>query len=147
MSLVSQEMFRLSRLFPSLNCVTNPYTCWVGGRVITAVSGQSITDIMRNTSLSALDAMEKCLTWGHLAPTALDSLSYCRNITTDTLVLLTMPDIFIAGNQPDYMARKTEIHGHSVLLVAVPKFSRTESLVKINLKRLTCSLVSFETHL
>ena len=91
--------------------------------------------------------MEKCLTWGHLAPTALSSLGYCPNTSTDNLVLLTMPDIFIAGNQPRYMARRTEIHGHSVLLVAVPKFSKSESLVRINLKQLTCRLVTFKTYL
>ena len=60
--------------------------------------------------------MERCLTWGHLAPTALDTLGYSPNTDTDCLVLLTMPDVFIAGNQPRYMARKTEIHGHQVLL-------------------------------
>ena len=91
--------------------------------------------------------MEKCLTWGHLAPTALSSLGYCPNTSTDNLVLLTMPDIFIAGNQPRYMARRTEIHGHSVLLVAVPKFSKSESLVRINLKQLRSQLISFKADL
>ena len=51
MSLVSQEMFRLSRLFPSLNCVTNPYTCCLAGLTITTVSGQSVTDLLRNSRL------------------------------------------------------------------------------------------------
>ena len=144
---LNKEMFRLAGLFPSLNCVTNPYTCLVSGRVVTAVSGETITDMVRNSSLGPLEAMEKCLTWGHLAPTALDSVRYREKITTDTLVLLTMPDIFIAGNQPEYMVRKTEIHDHPVLLVAVPKFSMTESLVRINLNRLTSKLVSFKTQL
>ena len=96
---------------------------------------------------SPLVAMEKCLLWGHLAPTSPPARFTSGEDDTDPLVLLTMPDIFIAGNQPRYMARRTEIHGHSVLLVAVPKFSKSESLVRINLKHLTCRLVTFKTYL
>ena len=96
--------------------------------------------------------MEKCLLWGHLAPIT-PSITSCLQSDTDTeppmdpLVLLTMPDIFIAGNQPGYQATKTRIHGHPVLLVAVPRFSQTESLVRINLKTLTTRLVRFNADL
>lgn len=91
--------------------------------------------------------MEKCLAWGHLAPTAPDTLGCFPYTDTDPFVLQSLPDVFIAGNQPRYMARKTEIHGHSVLLVAVPKFSQSESLVRINLKQLRSQLISFKADL
>ena len=100
--------------------------------------------------------MEKCLLWGHLAPITPSILTYNRHFqqsetdtepTMDPLVLLTMPDIFIAGNQPGYQATKTRIHGHPVLLVAVPRFCQTESLVRINLKTLTTRLVRFNADL
>ena len=91
--------------------------------------------------------MEKCLAWGHLAPTAPDTLGCFPYTNTDPFVLQSFPDVFIAGNQPSYMARRTKVHGHSVLLVAVPKFSKSESLVRINLKHLTCRLVTFKTYL
>lgn len=71
--------------------------------------------------------MEKCLLWGHLAPTTEAAPRSCHQVgseifftiflvkyfqaaqaepdtTTDPLVLLSMPDIFIAGNQPEYQA-------------------------------------------
>ena len=59
-----------------------------------------------------LIAMEKCLLWGHLAPITPSILTYKQsqqsdtetNTSMDPLVLLTMPDIFIAGNQPRYQA-------------------------------------------
>ena len=56
-----------------------------------------------------LVAMEKCLLWGHLAPITPSILPYHQTDTDteptmDPLVLLTMPDIFIAGNQPRYQA-------------------------------------------
>ena len=38
-------------MFPNLNCVPNPHTCSLGGRVITTVSGANITDILSNTNL------------------------------------------------------------------------------------------------
>ena len=99
--------------------------------------------------------MEKCLLWGHLAPITPSILTYNKLQQTETdtdtsmdpLVLLTMPDIFIAGNQPGYRATKTRIHGHPVLLVAVPRFSQTESLVRINLATLTTRLVRFNADL
>ena len=99
--------------------------------------------------------MEKCLLWGHLAPITPSILTYKQsqqsdtetNTSMDPLVLLTMPDIFIAGNQPRYQATKTRIHGHPVLLVAVPRFSQTESLVRINLATLTTRLVRFNADL
>ena len=89
--------------------------------------------------------MEKCLQWGHLAPTSPDTLGCFPYTHTDPFVLQAMPDVFIAGNQPNYMARKANIYGRSVLLVSVPKFSQSESLVRINLKQLKSRLISFKT--
>ena len=37
--------------FPTLATVTNPYTCSLAGRLIITVAGQTITDILRNSSI------------------------------------------------------------------------------------------------
>ena len=89
--------------------------------------------------------MERCLQWGHLAPTSPDTVGCFPYTNSDPFVLSAIPDIFIAGNQARYMARKANISGRSVLLVAVPKFSQSESLVRINLKQLKSRLISFKT--
>ena len=89
--------------------------------------------------------MERCLQWCHLAPTSPDTLASFPYTHTDPLVLQAIPDVFIAGNQPEYMARRATVYGRSVLLVAVPKFSESESLVRINLKQLRSRLISFKT--
>ena len=145
-----KNYLRYAGLFPTLNTVTNPYTFSLAGRIITTVAGQTITDVMRYSSIrNPLLAMEKCLMWGHLAPASPSNI--CSRVTNDPdtevkmdpLVLLTMPDIFIAGNQPGYQASKVHIHGHPVLLLAVPRFSQTESLVRINLETLKAQLVRF----
>ena len=36
---------------PTLATVTNPYTCSLAGRLIITVAGQTITDILRNSSI------------------------------------------------------------------------------------------------
>ena len=42
---------RQAGLFPTLSTVTNPYTCSLAGRLIITVAGETITDIMRNSSI------------------------------------------------------------------------------------------------
>jgi len=137
-------MFPQAGLFPTLQSVTNPYSMQVAGRNFLVVSGQTITDILRNsTLLGPLEAMAKCLEWAHVAPTAPDTLGCYPYTEEDPHILTSLPDVFVAGNQDRFGAKKVVLSGHSVLLVSVPKFSATTSLVKINLKSLTCQLLSF----
>ena len=44
-------MFRRAGLYPTLACVTNPYSCALAGTSILTVSGQTITDILRNSTI------------------------------------------------------------------------------------------------
>lgn len=90
-----------------------------------------------------ITAMEQCLRWGHLAPTAPDTLGCYPYTETDPHILAALPDVFIAGNMKEFAARKVEVQGRAVLLVSVPKFSESSSVVRINLKELQCQLVSF----
>jgi len=141
-------MFRNAGLYPTLSCVTNPYSCTLAGRSIMSVSGQTIMDILRNSTIEdGLTVMEKCLMWGHIAPTAPDTLGCYPYTETDPHILQSLPDIFIAGNMTEYGTKTIEINGHSVLLVSVPKFSSTKSLVKINLKELKCQTICFDTEM
>ena len=45
---------RQSGPYPSLACVTNPYTCTLAGRTIMVVSGQTIADILRNSTIKVI---------------------------------------------------------------------------------------------
>merc|ERR1712142_1320163 len=87
--------------------------------------------------------MAKGLEGAHGAPTAPDPLGCYPYTEEDPHILTSLPDVFVAGNQDRFGAKKVVLSGHSVLLVSVPKFSATTSLVKINLKSLTCQLLSF----
>jgi len=141
-------MFPQAGLMPTLQTVTNPYSMQIGGREFLIVSGQTITDILRNSTIeSPLDAMHKCLEWAHVAPTSPDTLGCYPYTEEDPHILTSLPDIFIAGNQPQYGAKKGFINGHEVLLVAVPKFSDSKIMVKISLPKLTCQVLSFDVEL
>lgn len=138
-------MFRRAGLLPTLACVTNPYSCALAGRSILTVSGQTIADILRNSTIKdGVTAMEQCLRWGHIAPTAPDTLGCYPYTETDPHILASLPDVFIAGNMKEFASKKIDIRGHSVLLVSAPKFSQTSCLVKIDLKELKCQLISFD---
>lgn len=63
--------------------VTNPYECEVGGRVLLGTSGQNVENVSRCSTLqNPLDVLQKLCEWGHLAPTAPDTL--CESLLTDT---------------------------------------------------------------
>lgn len=103
---------------------------------------------MRNSDITeGITAMEKCMRWGHVAPTAPDTLGCYPYTESDPHILTTLPDIFIAGNMEKFITKTVDINGHQVLLVSVPKFSSSKSIVKINLKQLECQLVSFDTEM
>ena len=95
--------------------------------------------------------MEALLRWGHLAPTAPDTLP-CHPFSegNDPLLLRQpaaqhqeggIPHIFFAGNQSQLEAREVRIEGtdnsdNSVLLLSVPRFAQSGGL---------CAMVNLRT--
>jgi len=141
-------MFPQAGLYPTLQSVSNPYSLEIGGRNIMVTSGQTITDILRNSNLSGpLEAMEKCLVWGHLAPTTPDTLGLYPYSDQDPHIMTGMPDVFVCGNQSSYGTKQVKIGEHEVLLVALPKFSVSSSLIRLNLRNLETDKISFHPDL
>lgn len=59
----------------SVNLTSNPQYSDIGGRKILGHSGQPIHDLLRVTdNCDPLQLLRKTLEWGHLAPTAPDTL-------------------------------------------------------------------------
>lgn len=68
-------MFPQSTKHQTFQGVTNPYQCSIADRIILGTSGQPISDIKTLTDIeNNLEILESTLTWGHLAPTAPDTL-------------------------------------------------------------------------
>lgn len=124
--------------------VTNPYECEVGGRVLVGTSGQNVENVSRCSTLQdPVEVMEKLCEWGHLAPTAPDSLSTYPYYKEDPFIMTQCPDIFFVGNQEAFASKVVEVSGHKVLLVSVPKFNTTGTCVLVNLRTLECQPMEF----
>jgi len=137
-------MFPQTGRLPTFQSVTNPYAFAMAGRKIIVTSGQAVADILRNSELAGpLEALERCLTWGHLAPTTPDTLGLFPYSDKDPHVLTSLPDVLVAGNQEKFLSKQVTVNGHEVLLICVPRFSSSRTLVRVNLASLFCDIVNF----
>ncbi|XP_066140380.1 DNA polymerase delta subunit 2 [Euwallacea fornicatus] len=140
-------MFPQSSQYKSFNQVSNPYHCDLGKLKITGTSGQPIRDIMRYSEITNnLEAMEDCLIWNHLAPTAPDTLGCFPYYSTDPFIISECPHVVFAGNQTEFASKMiTGESGQKVCLISIPEFSKTFEGVLLNLQTLESFVVSFET--
>ncbi|XP_030751992.1 DNA polymerase delta subunit 2 isoform X3 [Sitophilus oryzae] len=141
-------MFPESSLYKSFNQVSNPYFCEVEGIKIIGTSGQPINDILRYSDITSnLEAMESCLIWNHLAPTAPDTLGCFPFYNKDPFILTQCPHVLFAGNQEQFGTKfVTGEDGQKICLISIPDFSKTFQGVLLNLKDLSCKSISFQTN-
>ena len=79
----------------------------------------------------------------HIAPTAPDTL-LCRPFNDqDPMVLEDLPDIYFIGNQPNFQYEKIELAGKSVLVILVPEFKKTGTIVLVDSKKQECWPITF----
>jgi len=142
-------MFPSACLYPTLQSVSNPYQFTSAGRCFIVTSGQTISDILRNSELSGgpLEAMERSLAWAHLAPTTPDTLGCYPYSDKDPHIIQALPDVFVAGNQEEFATKTVVIDEKEVLLLALPKFSSSRSLIRLNLRDLQVDRISFDVDL
>ena len=95
---------------PYLLCrVTNPHEFEVDGVAFLGTSGQNIEDIDRySTDEDRLRMLEHVLEWGHLAPTAPDTLTAYSFSDKDPFVIESAPHVLFAGNQPSLTRKLVE---------------------------------------
>ncbi|XP_066589411.1 DNA polymerase delta subunit 2-like [Prorops nasuta] len=126
---------------------TNPWIGKIGSRIIAGSSGQPIDDIMKVAGLldfSSLEWLEQTLIWQHFAPTAPDTLPAYAYFKTDPFIMTECPDIYFAGNMKSYDTKLyTAESGQKVRLICVPKFSKTQTAVLVNLQNLQVQPISF----
>lgn len=102
------------------------------------------------------------LRWGHLAPTCPDTLYGYPLADRDPLLLTSSdyPDVFVAGNQSQAVWRRARLsvekQGHAMeaeeeeeeqkgaLLVSIPRFDKTQTLVLLELDSLRCLPLRFD---
>ncbi|KAJ0398748.1 hypothetical protein P43SY_009816 [Pythium insidiosum] len=164
-------LFPRSARFASFRAVTNPYEAQIGDVAFLGHAGQPLHSLLQctlspRTEAAALDAddvsmqdaaedsdpraledaldcMERCLEWRHVAPTAPDLISSFPVANEDPFVVETCPHVFFAGNAPAFGSRLVEgPNGQRVRVVLVPSFAETSTVVLVDLQDLSCFPIS-----
>ncbi|XP_035722781.1 DNA polymerase delta subunit 2-like isoform X3 [Vespa mandarinia] len=136
--------------YKSFNSVTNPWIGSIGSRIIAGSSGQPIQDIMKIANLienSPLTWLENTLYWRHYVPTAPDKLSCYPYFKNDPFIIKECPDIYFVGNMEEYDTKVISDEGHIVRLICIPNFSKTQTVILLDLESLETFPVSFEANL
>ncbi|XP_074144581.1 DNA polymerase delta subunit 2 [Sminthopsis crassicaudata] len=138
-------MFPLASAYSTLQLVTNPYQATIDGIRFLGTSGQNVSDIFRYSSMEDhLEILEWTLRVGHISPTAPDTLGCYPFYKTDPFIFPECPHVYFCGNTPKFCSKI--IRGpedQTVLLVAVPNFSTTQTACLVNLRNLACQPISF----
>ncbi|KAH7355862.1 DNA polymerase alpha/epsilon subunit B-domain-containing protein [Pyrenochaeta sp. MPI-SDFR-AT-0127] len=119
-----------------LDAVTNPWDGDIEGYRVLGTGGQTVGDLLKYVDdVEALEVMEMMLRWRCIAPTAPDTLWCYPFQDDDPLLLKECPHVYIAGCQNKFAKRIIEgPAGQKVLLVSVPKFRETGTIVLIDLE-------------
>jgi DNA polymerase delta subunit 2 len=100
-------MFPQASQYKSLNQVSNPYYFTIGGLRVLGTSGQPVSDVLKYSEIQGpLEVLECCLKWGHLAPTAPDTLGCFPFYETDPFIMEDCPHVFFAGNQKEFATKE-----------------------------------------
>lgn len=133
-------MFPKAGTYQTLQCVPNPYDCNIDGVRFLVTSGQPQDDIAKYSRMEdRLEILERTLEWGHLAPTAPDTLGCYPFGIEDPFIVTECPHVYIAANQPEFQTRIFKgSNGQEVRLITVPRFQTSTSFTLVNLKTLEC---------
>lgn len=92
-----------------------------------------------------LDLMEQTLKWRHIAPVAPDQLSTYPFSDRDPFIIDRCPHVYFIGNQSEFQTKKIRgTEGQTVTLIRVPDFSKTQTIVLVNLKTFHVHPITFD---
>jgi DNA polymerase delta subunit 2 len=129
---------------PDVRLVTNPFECTAtaatgAAATFCVTAGQNVADVCAQTALSPLAALERLLAWGHLCPTAPNTLACYPFKDGEPFVMPDAPHCLVACNQPAYA---TGVSAAGVRMVAVPRFSETGKVVLVDVNSPTLHTVA-----
>ena len=92
-----------------------------------------------------LDALEAMVKWSHITPTCPDTLGSFPFEEKDPFVVDRLPRVIFAGNQERFTQRTLSMKDNrKVLLITLPKFCKSKTVVLLNLKTMQCHSLEFE---
>lgn len=88
--------------------------------------------------------MEYTLRWQHCAPTAPDTLCCYPFYEKDPFVISEAPHVYFVGNQEKFDTKFIEgENGQKIRLIMLPIFSKTNTVILLNLSTLECEQIRF----
>ena len=128
---------------------TNPHEAKVHGVHLLGTSGQNVRDLWRCTEVDDPLALAcATLAFGHVAPTAPDTLPCYPYKSADPFVLDACPHVLFVGGQSAYdTALVTGTEGRQTRVVLVPRFDRSGQVVLLDLESLDTYPMQFGTRL
>lgn len=140
------SMLPKSSQLTTCHLVTNPYMFQLSGIDFLGTSGQAINDLrLYSNQTDTLELMESTLRWGHLAPTAPDTLNCYPFCDSDPFIISLTPHVYFTGNQPTFETRLLQDGSKKVRLISLPSFVETGIVVLVNLKNLDVHPIQFDT--
>lgn len=149
-----------SRYESALHAVTNPHDFTIGETSFLGTSGQNVEDVLKCSDLGdevsstfmgddaakrAVVALKATLRWQHIAPSAPDTLACYPFKDRDPFVIETTPDVYFAGCQDAFGCERV-LHpgGGETMVISVPKFSITGTVLLVNVSTLHVTPMTFE---
>ncbi len=134
-----------SSKYQTLKTVSNPYLFESCGLQFVGTSGQNLEDVMRNSCITdPMEALECLVRWSHVAPTCPDTLGCYPFSNGDPFVLKSLPHVFFVGNQDKFAEKKIKVGPKEVLLLSLPRFSQSSTLILLDLESMQCEPVTFK---
>ena len=139
-------LFPGSTSYPTFTRSPNPHAFDLDGVRFLGTSGQNVDDILRFSDLDdSCEILQRLLTWRHLIPTAPDTLASYPYNDCDPFILEEAPHVLFAGGQAAFGTAWVEgEEGQKVRVVSVPEFSKTGTMVLVNIRTLEVQPISFE---
>lgn len=132
--------------FLTVHPTTNPCLIQHDEFTILGTSGENVESIRQYSRIEfSTTALKNTLEWGHIAPLAPDNLSCVPFKDNDPFVIDFVPDIYFAGNQPEFAVTtyKTESK-EKIQIISVPKFVGSLSGVVVYLDNLDVEQKEFK---
>lgn len=140
--------FPIAKKSGKLTTVSNPACFSLLGREFMITDGTNVQTLL---SLSKdleneLDVLEITMNARHFAPNCPESSPCFPSHLKDDLVIDSPCHFFICGGAKKFLSHTIQGQDHSVKLVAVPTFSKTRSVVLLDVDSLESYELTFEAH-
>jgi DNA polymerase delta subunit 2 len=130
---------------------SNPHAFQINGCLFLGTSGQNVKNFCRFSRVrNELEALQRLLECGHLAPTCPDTMACVPRGDHDPLVIREVPHVLFTGNadtfryqQRVFGAARNAGTAAPVTLLTVPRFDATGTAVLLALPELTPTTLQF----